>query len=395
MRPKEVFRYVKEAFTPYHLPELPKPPTGKLSRAEQAQYQRDFRAAREVKDEFSHRRFAILKWGGVAIGAGVAAPIVVPAVVDAWQRMGTTSAEPTPTSAIKAELTSKPVELFKGSQYENWQRYPDGILPRDQVVAIANDLINAKDYPGFPEAGQLLVKAITAPRLLTQINPPATEFLRVGFANLNQQQGNLAMLQFNMEVEGVIEADITDKTTGIASKALWDNPKSNRIDIFLDREVAYAPVAVKIYLIAKEISHLAYLAELKSLIFKEFTARFDLRSPSSLPQPDLLYVNSALPFTDDIPMGLFFRNRFVLLDWAGYWHVTPTLGKMMHQGVLSDKDKFFLGGNVNAFNLAKERGLLVEQSPGNYVWQEGIGPYSQEWQDVMKSTKDVPSLRQT
>lgn len=284
---------------------------------------------------------------------------------------------------------------FRGSHYQNWQRFFGRDLPKDTVVAIANDLIHASEYAGFAEAGELLRTAATDFRAITQFTPGLTEPVRLQLIPLVQQARAEAMFQneADFDDEG-IPVRITEKSTGRAIDARFADSKGNKVKIFLEQTMAFGSNAVKALLITKEISHLAYMPEMRQLIFEEFSSRYDINSTSSLAVPDLLFTNAQLlDVNKQTPdMGYFFRNSLVLIDWAAYWHITPALGRMLRQGVLGREDKQALGGNISAFNLAQQRGLIAEQKPGVYQWQEEITPFSQQWQDVMKNTRDVPQL---
>lgn len=314
------------------------------------------------------------------IGGALAFPLLIPAL-SACDRFS--NSEPVPVNFT-----------FRGPQYESWRTLAGKDLPRDITLAIANDLMNATEYPGFPEAGQLLRTSVVDFRSLTQFNPSLTEPLKITLEDLSNQSTTAELLT-KVAGEG-IEAQISARATNQSFTVTLADPREHTAQILLEETMAYGSHAVKALLISKEISHLAHVEELKQKVYTEFTSRFSLEAASLLPHADLIYENAvaSIPLDTNPPMGFYYQNALQLLDWAGYWHITPALGRMIKQGVLTDQDKIVISANIDVLNLALKRGTLWENKPGVYVWKEGVGPFSPEWQDIMKNVKGVPRLNQ-
>lgn len=314
----------------------------------------------------------------LTIGGGlllVAAGLTLPSV-----------AQPPAADTMKLE------QPFNAPGFQNWERYFNNQLPQSSVLSIANDLMKAPEYPGFLESGQLLRAAIVEPGTINQLNPPLAQPLRVSLASISRSG---AIAGFNVDTEGTtIAAKVTDRSTGVSTDTVLAEINKHTAELQLEQTMAYGTSAVKALMIAKEISHLAHIPELKQRIYDRFNEKFYLSTASSLAPEDILFDSGMLsmPLSEQSGAGFEYRNMRVLLDWAGYWHITPALGRMLRQGVLNSTDKMALSGNIDAFNIAQGRKLIAEQKPGVYMWRENVGPFSQEWQDVMKSAKQVPIL---
>lgn len=284
---------------------------------------------------------------------------------------------------------------FKAPGFENWAAYFNQDLPITSVLSIADDLINAPEYEGFPQVGEFLRTAIIDYKNLGQFNPRLNSPLRVV---LRPMRGAIAGFFINTRGVGV-ESKVVNKRNGQSFNVTLAEPRMHSAELDLEQTMAFGSNAVKALMIAKEISHLVHMDRLKELLFKEFNENFDLHLSSSLPTPDLILNNAFLRTRMDVepPLSNNFYSANILLDWAGYWHITSALGRMLRQGVLTDADKRALisGGNIPALNLATQRGLIVEQKPGFYVWRSGVGPFSQDWQDVMRNTPNVPPMPNT
>lgn len=269
-------------------------------------------------------------------------------------------------------------------------------LPADLSVSIANDLIKAPEYAGFPEAGQLLKTAITNPAAIGQINPSLSQPLKVILAsNLVISHG--ASAEFLVEEDGKnINARVANRSTDQSFEVDIVEASNRKFQVLLEQTIVYGSNAVKALLIVKEVSHLVHIPALKQIIYDQFVAKFDLAVNSSLPVADLLFNNAVIstPIDSNPEMSFEYRNASVLVDWAGYWHITPALGRMLKQGVLTDMDKKVMSSNIDAFNLAQSRGLISEKKPGVFVWKQNVGSYSQEWQQIMRDTRgNIPILK--
>jgi hypothetical protein len=57
---------------------------------------------------------------------------------------------------------------------------------------------------------------------------------------------------------------------------------------------------------------------------------------------------------------------------------------MRSEGALSSRDLGVLESNNKAFEGARSVGILEEKGKGNFVWKEGIGPFSPEWTSIVR-----------
>ncbi len=282
---------------------------------------------------------------------------------------------------------------FSESVFDNWKPYANNEIPTDSVLAIADSLIKATEFHGFPEAGHLLRTGVTSPQSLVQVKPTLSAPIKVVLKSM-AGTGSVAAFYFDTDFEG-LPSKIFDRDAKQSYEVVAGNPTRTVVEVELENSIVLGSNAVKALLIAKEISHLAHMEELKDIIFRDFSQHLDINSSSSLPSPDLVLANAMLSISlkPAPPMGFYYRNAQVLLDWAGYWHINQAVGKMVRRNLLTDRDKQVISGNINVLNLAIQRGLVSEPTSGEFVWRQGVGPFSQEWIGVMKEAKGVPILQ--
>lgn len=273
----------------------------------------------------------------------------------------------------------------KSNLYTGWERYANRNLPRETVMDIARDLAADTEYPGFSEVGQMVVEANTRNGSIDpRIKPLSTvEDLRIGLLkDLSHQQGALARLEVKNTTTG-IEGEFKPKGEAEFQQGFFTRvTEPNVLTVILDSSSYVAPEMAKKLLIVKEFSHLLLIAEHKKAIAAQVLQNFDVRFKNpAFDIEDVLYSSGQdKPDFNNIPSltDLFNHTR---IDWdgAGYWYVIRALGKMMAKGVFSSKDLDILNSNVAAFQAARKDGLLIEQGSGDYVWKQGIGPFSPEW----------------
>lgn len=286
------------------------------------------------------------------------------------------------------QATAKPEGVLPKrveSAYNGWERYENSNLPKEVVMGIARDLASNTEYPGFAEVGSLLIEANTTNgSLAPRIRPLNTqEDLRISLLrSMAQKMGAVAYLEIDNTSIGT-EGEFKLKGGGEFRPGLFTRIEDpTKIQAILDSNTAFAPDEAKRLLIVKELSHLLLITEHKRAIMSQVLQDYDIRlKDPTLDLEDILYV-SALdkPHFKNIPsLTDLFDNAGLDIDGGGYWYILKALGKMISRGLLKGEDLVVLNSNVQAFEAAKRRGLLIERGKGEFDWKEGIGPFSPEW----------------
>jgi hypothetical protein len=332
---------------------------------------------------------AVIVTSGLGVGCGTASEPTPPPIERSLGDFGLQDRNQT----ASAMDSLKQNQFFNESGFQNWEKYRGKPLPKESILSIADTLINSPEYEGFPDAGKLLKTAATNYQEINQFSPSLSQALAINLIDLFSSTG--AVAEMNHKESGVkMNVRIDNKSTGEPFNIVMDNITKRTTDINIEQNSAYGSGAVRTFLIAKEISHFKYMPILKEIIYSKFTNEFDVKS--NLPQSldDFLFNNAVVevPVNVNPKMSFEYLNAPVLIDWAGYWHVTPALGRMLKQKVFTAEDEKVIGPNIRVLKLAQERGLISEQKPGVFVWKQGVGPFSKEWQQVMRDTKGVPVL---
>ncbi len=284
--------------------------------------------------------------------------------------------------AIKAEVDAQEEAPYKG-----WEKYQNKGFPLSLILQIGQN-IEGSDYPGFSEVGRIIQRSQTDFASFDQFYPRLTKPIEVGLADLVGQEGSIA--HFNNDVQGIgVEVTLKDKKTGNIQKTVLVDPSNIAFSqVGLENSIYLGSSTAKKILLVKEFSHLLYMNKLKDMLFNEITGRFDITTSAKAPLADLLVTNAYLYGNPrkPSPFGSNYDNGGKLLDYAGYWHIMPAMGVAIERGALPVQDLGVMYSDKNSFDQAIRSGLLTKQSKGNFVWKEGIGPFSKEWSDVMKTT---------
>ena len=285
-----------------------------------------------------------------------------------------------------APLPPRPEQSEAFDPYRHWELYRNGTLPREHVAAIGRDLAHSPQYPGFPEVGTIIALSLEQPSQLQQYLPQLENHgpIDIKLSNLMARIG--ALSELFVDTNGVgITATVRHNQTGETKQGGLAKVDRMPLVVNMDNGFASAPDVAKKLIIVKEFSHLLYMNLHQQVIAQTVLQRFeiDLEEPVNL--PNLLFINAqASVKIRGIDFGDMYNNAPDDLDGAGYWHIIQALGKMRAMGLLSPTDLVILEGANTAFEEAKRRGLLIEENPGEFVWKEGIGPFSPEWTAMMR-----------
>lgn len=270
--------------------------------------------------------------------------------------------------------------------YAGWEKYQDSVLPKEIAIAIGEDLKKDTSYPGFSEIGPLVIASQLDPeKIKTFYSSNLQGEVSIVFAN-TIKAGSLSDLEHNTK-SVVLETEIYNKSRH-TQKGVLVQINSLNLSVRLDNTSYLAPDAAKRLLLVKEFSHFLYIAKQREIIKQEVLENFEIVQPkvSESELGVLLQMNAFMRSGTEsiVSLGERFENAIIDLDGAGYWHIMRAYGKMKVNGVLSPRDVLILGSDDLAFETARQRGLLIEKKKGEFVWKEGIGPFSPQWTDITR-----------
>lgn len=279
---------------------------------------------------------------------------------------------------------------FTGNYYQGWLQYLEQSLPDYIGVAMAQDMINAPEYSGFAESGRLLKTAMIDYQSIDALKPALNKPLEIRLIT-PMFQGAVAAFEMTPTIinEDLPAKFVRKSDQGVKTLPLVDIA-SNQADISLSSQLAGCSGAMRVLVVAKEISHLIYVPEMTNKISQEVDSQYNVLHDSVLPTKDLLFNNAMLGRLNDL--GRYCKNGRVYVDWAGYWHITPATARMMEQGILTTLDQQLIGAETQVIEQSLSSGLLQEQERGIFTWNAGIGPYSPAWQNLMQSIDRLPKL---
>ncbi len=287
-------------------------------------------------------------------------------------------------SVVKLEVDRQQYDQEEKS-YQGWEAYQNRVLPQFLVLQIGQN-IEHTDYPGFNEVGKIIQRSQTDFTSLEQFYPRLQNPIGVGMSNLVQKIGAIA--DFNESITGVgVNVALKDKKTGAQQNTVLVDPtKVSSSQVLLENSMWLASSMAKRLLLVKEFSHLLYMDQFKQILLDYVTSRFVVTTAAKASLDDLLVTMAYLYGDPAKPslLGYYFDNGRKFLDYAGYWHIMPAFGLAMERGDLTSQDIGVMYSDKHAFTEAKNRGLLLEPTKGQFQWKQGVGPFSQEWQDVMK-----------
>lgn len=257
-------------------------------------------------------------------------------------------------------------------------------ISSEVVIEIGSE-IEQSDLPGFNEAGKLITLSQTDPNALTQYLPLFSGNLEFRFGEILRSINSVAHLA--MEGKGDYKvAEVKEIATGRRIKTILGQYTSVSAAIEFDNSLINASKIVTQLMFVKEISHFLYTSELRSRIAHDVLRKYDvtIESPEAVLQ-DILFYNS-VGNNGNIPsLGELFDFGLVDLDGAGYFHIVPSYGLARAKGILTPKDIKILESNERLFEIAKSKGLLKQNSDGTVLWKQGIGPFSPEWTEIIRS----------
>lgn len=272
--------------------------------------------------------------------------------------------------------------------YQNWERYHNSTFPSQAILEIGQNIADTLEYPGFKQAGELLVLSQKYPERLQQLIPlyAGSKPLQLRLTNLVRTAGAIAML--NIEASGIgVDVKVTDRKSGRRINIVLGKfgKITSPLSIDLDNGISFAPDIVKKLMIVKEISHLFFMRQHQDLIANEIMSRFDIDTSNLADLATQLQANA---YSELVPKGIDFgdlyKNAFADLDGAAHWYILPSFGKMKSQGLFSPQDLRVLSTIDRIFEAAKSSGLLIDQGQGTFVWQEGVGPFHPLWLTLVR-----------
>lgn len=271
--------------------------------------------------------------------------------------------------------------------YLGWEKFRDDYLPQEKVVAIGEDIRSSWELPGFPEAGELILLSQRESGRLADFLPQLQDHgpIKIRFTNLVETAGAIGAVAFN--VRGVtVEAQVRNRATGETQEGVFVEANKMELVVELDNSFYRGPEIAKKLIMVKEFSHLLYIEEQKRVVTEEVARNFEIIEPKVDNLEAFLFINGHLkPGIRNMPsLGDSFDNALFDLDGAGYWHIMPAFGKMRSVGLLSERDLTVLKSDNQAFGEVRIKGLLQEVKTGEFVWKEGIGPFSREWRSVIR-----------
>lgn len=291
-----------------------------------------------------------------------------------------------------SEDTLKREQFFEEPGFQDWVKYKGNELPNSHVVSIADSLINSHEYVGFPEAGQVLKTAATNFQDL-DMSPKLFQPLKIYLVD-TISHGSVSELDYKDSGKG-IKSQIINTRSGDTVDLTMGELDKRIMNINIEQNSIYGSKAVRALLIVKEISHLIHIAPIKQIIYDKFIKEFSLKSDTKQSVDDFLFNNANMSVSvKTVPeMSFEYRNANTLVDWAGYWHICPALGRMLKQKAFTQEDERVLAANIRVFKLAQDRDLILEHKPGVFLWKQNIGPFSPEFRKVMEDSVGVPVLK--
>lgn len=269
--------------------------------------------------------------------------------------------------------------------YNNWERYDNKVLPPELVIRLGQDLQSLNVYPGFHQAGELLVTSQQQPDRLRDFAPEFNGMLFPVMVVSKQTQTMLTVIRRARIIGTLIE----DKQAHTTIQVNLNDIKDVSLGIEIDGKGMKASPNAKRLLLVKEISHLFYYPQAKQRVVDAINARYNIEttSPRASDFSTFIFYSGfdRLISPQRVPsLGDEFDNAYYDIDGAGQWHIIPALGKMRTYGLLSDYDLSVLSTPNRAFDASVEQGLLIEKEKGEFVWKEGVGPFSSEWIKLMR-----------
>lgn len=273
----------------------------------------------------------------------------------------------------------------KDNPYAGWERYQNKPLPKEIVLKIGQDLAKDTQYPGFKEVGELIILAQEHPEQLQKYLSGAKTSVGISLAETVPERGALGYLVYH-PVTTEIAAKTKDKRTGDIKDGVFIKWDKVDLKVELDNSYIFSPNIFKKLIIVKEYSHLLYHPQHKDKIIQEVLDHYEILKPTAdLNIPNLLY-QTALHEERNTPVsGALFSQAKYDADGAGYWHIMPAYGKMKALGMVNAQSLDVLENDDRAFETARKRGLLIEKNKGEFVWKEGIGPFSPEWTQITRA----------
>lgn len=289
------------------------------------------------------------------------------------------------------------IAINEGS-YKNWANL--GTLSPETVQAIGADIASSS-LPGFKEVGEIMQALQTPASLHAYFSMPTPEKpVGIIVKDLVTEADAIGALQLETHVIAVDAALKENKTGNIQKMLLGQVERINAIGIEMDTSFVNVPDVIKQLILVKEFSHFLFIAQHMDLVKKQVLEHFTLVEPKN-PLPDLatfLYFNGRMKETAPqltIPsLTDLFDHAFTDLDGAGYFYIMPAYGWMKRQTLsnggpllpdeLTTQSDSFLHSDEQAFQAAISAGLLIEKTPGEFIWKEGIGPFSPEWTGIMR-----------
>jgi hypothetical protein len=291
--------------------------------------------------------------------------------------------DPQPSTSQPVE--SKPAPL---NPYANWERFRNRSLSSEILVAIGQDLEKDTRYPGFAEAGRLIIQTQQNPDGLQAYLPqfeghPALE---VSLTNLLQRQNALANMETAAHSDGKVRVTEKNRQTGAVREYDLSKFVTVRHSVNLDNGIIFAPAAAKKLLLIKEFSHFLYYQKQKEHLERELGEKYEFEMPGIADVGALILLNGydklSTPSIPNLSDG--FDNALLDIDGAGYYHIAAAFCQMKAEGQFSQTDLGVLDSNNRAYEAAKKAGLLLPKGGNKFEWKEGIGPFSPEWTKIFR-----------
>lgn len=273
--------------------------------------------------------------------------------------------------------------------YSGWEKYKNGELPQETVVAIGQDLAGNHEYPGFAEVGEIILKSQLNPDQLQAYSPVFKDRIPVVFSNIMQTDGSLSAIENAYDTLNPAPVALRNKQSLAVTRGFLVYTDRMRLKVIMDNGSHDAPEIAKKLLLVKEFCHLLYIQQHANVLAQELLGNYDLALPQ--PIPDLhtsIFISANYKYqakSPEIPeIGDYFKNALTDIDGAGYWHVLPAFGKMKRGGVFTNKHLSQLWTFNQPFEKAFAQGFLIEKTKGEFVWKDGVTPFSPEWTRIMR-----------
>ena len=270
--------------------------------------------------------------------------------------------------------------------YFGWEKYQNKSLPSSVVINIGENIKDLGDiYPGFTEAGKIIIASQKDPKSL-EIYPKPLQPFKIEFDDFIKRDHALAGFSWN-RLGRDVGVNLKNKKTGEIQRIYLVDPETVSPRIGLDNSVYLASSMAKKILLVKEFSHILYVNQFKEILAQEVTKNYEIDTSANAPISELLMTNAIMRGNPKYPspFGYYFDNSNKLVDYAGYWHIMPSFGMAIERGLLDNKDTMPLDTGKKAFDKVIEKGLLIKTGGknGSFVWK--VGPFSKEWIEIMSS----------